>query len=185
MFVKLVSLLLGIGFLCGNFSCEANINTHKEPLNDKKFRVSEYSCNYKWPLNKKQIYKITCAGYYKNGKKHSCRYYSGGKFARDTIPYGIDIAVPQGTKIYAPENGVVRNISFHGGGLGFHFEILHPDGNRTLYGHLKYYGYVYEGKFVKRGQLIALTGNSGKSTGPHLHFEMSNYNPIEYYGIEL
>lgn len=120
-----------------------------------------------------QNFKITCINYYPNGQKHKCRYYSGGRGAKDSIPCGIDIAVPRGTRIYAPADGIVRDVGFDEKGFGFHFEILHDDGTVTLYGHLQYYGYVYEGKRVKKGKLIALSGNSGNSTGPHLHFEMS------------
>lgn len=139
--------------------------------------------SYRWPLAKNQKYKITCTDYYPSGKKHSCRYYSEGKWNRDSVPYGIDIAVPIGTKVYAPAGGVVRNIGFQDNGFGFNFEILHDDGNVTLYGHLQYYGYVYEGKRVKKSQLIALSGNSGNSTGPHLHFEMSRCEPSVYYKL--
>lgn len=127
-----------------------------------------------------QSYRIICTTVYPSGKKHSCRYYSGGKGTKDTVPYGIDIGVPVGTKIYAPAAGVVQEICFDERGFGFHFEILHDDGTVTLYAHLQYYGYVFEGMRVKQGQLIATTGNSGNSTGPHLHFEISNRNPAEF-----
>ena len=55
-------------------------------------------------------------------------------------------------------------------GYGNHVRIHHPDGSMTIYGHLTK-PYVYSKEVVKTGQRIGLTGNSGFSTGPHLHFE--------------
>ena len=101
---------------------------------------------------------------------HSCRhYYSGG------VASAIDIAAAVGTNIYAPASGVVQNKGV-GSGFGNWFEILHDDGTITLYAHLSDYSMVKNGQRVNKGDLIALSGNTGgNTTGPHLHFEM--YNP--------
>lgn len=83
---------------------------------------------------------------------------------------GIDIAVPIGAEVKASSSG---RIIFSGrkGGYGNTVIIEHRNGYRTLYGHLSKLR-VRKGQQVKQGQLIALSGNTGRSTGPHLHFEV-------------
>jgi len=83
---------------------------------------------------------------------------------------GIDIAGPRGTPIIAPGDGVV---TFNGykGGYGRTLMIDHGYGIVTLYGHCSNL-YVGEGQRVKRGMVIASVGNTGRSTGPHLHYEL-------------
>lgn len=83
---------------------------------------------------------------------------------------GIDISSRMGTAIVAPADGV---ITFRGrqGGFGKMLAINHGHGIVTRYGHLKDYK-VNVGQKVKRGQIIGLLGNSGRSTGPHLHYEV-------------
>lgn len=91
---------------------------------------------------------------------------------------GIDIANNVGTSIYAPADGVV---SFTGwkGGYGRLLKIRHGSGYETLYGHLSKI-LARKGERVKRGDLIALSGHSGRSTGPHLHYEIRfNKKPID------
>jgi len=95
---------------------------------------------------------------------------------------GIDIAAREGTPIIAPADGVV---TFTGrkGGLGKLLVIDHGHGMVTRYGHLKKW-LVKPGTRVKRGQKIALLGNTGRSTGPHLHYEVHlngiPVNPLRY-----
>lgn len=84
---------------------------------------------------------------------------------------GIDIAGPIGTPIVAAADGVVITSEWHSGGYGNLVEIEHPDGSITLYAHNSE-NRVYVGQVVKKGQLIALMGSTGYSTGPHLHFEV-------------
>ncbi|GGG84698.1 murein hydrolase activator EnvC family protein [Paenibacillus radicis (ex Gao et al. 2016)] len=85
---------------------------------------------------------------------------------------GMDFAVPQGTSIYAAEGGVVI-VSQVWSGYGNCIIIDHGNGLWTLYGHIKNNGLlVSKGDTVKRGQKIAESGNTGISTGPHLHFEV-------------
>lgn len=83
---------------------------------------------------------------------------------------GIDIAGHSGTPIIAPRNG---NVSFAGwkGGYGYTIILEHPDNFETLYGHMKAIK-VKVGDTVKLGDVIGLMGSTGKSTGPHLHFEV-------------
>ncbi len=99
---------------------------------------------------------------------------------------GIDIAAPEGTPIFAPADGVVikvvktykRNKSY-----GKYIVIDHGDGYQTLYGHLHKVK-VRMGQKVKRWDVIAEVGQTGRATGPHLHYEVISYgkkvNPLNY-----
>ncbi len=93
---------------------------------------------------------------------------------------GIDIEVPEGTDVYASCPGRVLVAGRHSG-YGLYVVLEHSNGYRTLYGHLSEIG-VYRGQFVEGGQRIARSGNTGNSTGPHLHFEILQYgrplNPL-------
>lgn len=82
---------------------------------------------------------------------------------------GIDIAIPEGTRICAAAAGRVVTAGWEGG-FGFLVVLEHEDGYSTYYGHLSQ-PLVVVGQFVEMGQTIALSGNTGLSTGPHLHFE--------------
>jgi len=83
---------------------------------------------------------------------------------------GIDLAAPYGTPVVAPAAGRVMRIS-HQTGYGLVLEIEHGNGIETKYAHLSKV-VVQEGQQVTRGQPIAAVGNSGLSTGPHLHYEV-------------
>ena len=95
---------------------------------------------------------------------------------------GVDWATPTGTAIYASCGGTVARAGW-GSGYGYVVYINHPDGRQTRYGHLSKV-LVSVGQTVSQGQKIALSGNTGISTGPHLHFEMlingSQVNPLKY-----
>ena len=85
---------------------------------------------------------------------------------------GIDYVAPQGTKVLAPSDGVVR---FRGwkGGYGNAVILAHGNGLETLYGHLSaFISGVEEGTSVQAGDVIGLVGSTGRSTGPHLHYEV-------------
>jgi murein DD-endopeptidase MepM/ murein hydrolase activator NlpD len=86
-----------------------------------------------------------------------------------TTHYGIDIAAPIGTPIYAPEGGVVLDAG-PANGFGQAVYLQHPDGVVTLYGHVDTFT-VRAGQVVSAGQQIATVGNRGQSTGPHVHVE--------------
>jgi murein DD-endopeptidase MepM/ murein hydrolase activator NlpD len=97
--------------------------------------------------------------------------------------YGQDFAVNTGTKIYSPANGKVKYANIQGG-YGKVVKIDHGNGFRTIYAHLSKIN-VKHGSSVKRGDLIAFSGNSGRSAGPHLHYEVHQYgapqNPLDYF----
>ena len=86
---------------------------------------------------------------------------------------GIDIGAPIGSILLAAADGTVQvaKQSGYNGGYGNMIIISHPNGTQTLYAHMSSV-YVFTGQTVSRGENIGLSGNSGKSTGPHLHFEV-------------
>jgi len=96
---------------------------------------------------------------------------------------GVDLAGPVGTPIYATADGMVDRAEWNNGGYGNLVEIDHGHGIQTRYGHLTRY-IVSAGQHVKRGQLIAYMGSTGRSTGSHLHYEVRMdgraVNPVPY-----
>lgn len=96
---------------------------------------------------------------------------------------GIDIAATTGTKIVASDNGVVIEAGFKNNGYGNIVKIDHQNGFITYYAHCSKV-YVNEGDVVAKGDRIAAVGNTGRSTGPHLHFEIREngtpHNPFNY-----
>ncbi|MEI6554994.1 MAG: peptidoglycan DD-metalloendopeptidase family protein [Paludibacter sp.] len=100
---------------------------------------------------------------------------------------GMDFTAPIGTNIFATGNGVVVSSGWEQG-YGTCVQINHGYGYFTLYGHMSAVK-VRAGQQVKRGDVIGLVGNSGKSTGPHLHYEVhykgTIMNPQNYYYLDL
>jgi len=91
---------------------------------------------------------------------------------------GMDFTAEVGTEVYATGDGRVSKVSQETWGYGNHVIIQHGHGYTTLYGHLSRFA-VRAGEKVKRGQLIGYVGNTGRSTGPHLHYEVrKNDNPL-------
>ena len=99
-------------------------------------------------------------------------------FISDRNHKGLDIAAPEGTEIYASEEGEVVSAGWNSGGYGNVVMIEHPDGYATVYAHMVMV-YALEGQYVTKGQLIGFVGSTGNSTGPHCHFE------VRYQGICL
>ena len=87
-----------------------------------------------------------------------------------TYHQAIDWGTPTGTPIYASSGGTVSRAGWIGS-YGYAIYITHPDGRETRYAHLSKI-LVKPGQKVKQGDKIALSGNTGVTTGPHLHFEM-------------
>jgi murein DD-endopeptidase MepM/ murein hydrolase activator NlpD len=102
--------------------------------------------------------------------------------------YGMDFTASIGTKIYATGDGVVKDVQSIGGGYGRWVLIDHGFGYETLYGHMNGFN-VKVGDHVKRGSVIGFVGNSGTSTGPHVHYEVHKngepVNPQYYYFKDL
>jgi len=107
-----------------------------------------------------------------------------------TVKYhaGLDFSAPQGTPIYATANGVVRISGNLGNGFGNHVIINHGYGYETLYGHMFKIN-VRNGTRVKRGEIIGWVGNTGKSTGPHCHYEVHKngraLDPVYFFYNDL
>lgn len=101
---------------------------------------------------------------------------------------GMDFTAPVGTEIFATGNGTVQKIEKDGRGYGNNVMINHGYGYQTLYAHMSKI-IVRPGQKVKRGDLIGYVGNSGTSTGPHLHYEVRKsgnpVNPVNFYYNDL
>lgn len=101
---------------------------------------------------------------------------------------GLDFAAPQGTPIYATADGRVTTAGNTGNGYGNHVEINHGFGYETLYGHM-FRVKVRVGQVIKRGEVIGWVGSTGKSTGPHLHYEVHKggrpLDPIYFFYNDL
>lgn len=101
---------------------------------------------------------------------------------------GVDFALKPGNPIYATGDGVVESVKFEFFGYGNSVVIDHGFGYKTRYAHLKSIG-VAEGMKVRRGECIGESGNSGRSSGPHLHYEVvykdRHVNPANYYDLTI
>jgi murein DD-endopeptidase MepM/ murein hydrolase activator NlpD len=101
---------------------------------------------------------------------------------------GMDFTAKQGTEVYATGDGVIEDIENNAWGYGRSIIINHGYGYKTRYAHLSAFK-VKKGDKVSRGQLVGLVGSTGRSTGPHLHYEVekngTKVNPIGYYHSDL
>ena len=101
---------------------------------------------------------------------------------------GLDFTASIGTPIYATADGVISAAGFSTDGFGNKIVINHGYGYQTWYGHM-YKTKAKNGQTVKRGEVIGYVGNSGKSTGPHCHYEVHRYgvavDPIYYFYNDL
>lgn len=108
-----------------------------------------------------------------------------GKTKRHT---GTDFALKPGNPVYATGDGVVESVRFDFFGYGNSVLIDHGFGYKTRYAHLKSIS-VVEGMKVKRGEFIGESGNSGRSSGPHLHYEViykgRHINPANYFDLSI
>ena len=115
-------------------------------------------------------------------------YRSDPFTGRSTRHTGVDFALKPGNPIYATGDGVIESVKFEFFGYGNQVVVDHGFGYKTRYAHLKSVG-VVEGMKVKRGECIGLSGNSGRSSGPHLHYEVlykGNFvNPANYYDLAI
>lgn len=101
---------------------------------------------------------------------------------------GIDIAAKPGTPIYSTAHGVVIEVRKSKYGYGNRIIIEHEFGFKTLYAHLNKF-YVRMGQEIKKNQKIGTVGNTGRSTGPHLHYEViennTKHNPATFFTIPI
>ncbi|MDB3862775.1 M23 family metallopeptidase [Flavobacteriaceae bacterium] len=98
--------------------------------------------------------------------------------------YGMDFSARKGTPVYATGNGVIKRADNRSSGFGKHIRIDHGFGYVSIYAHLSKYN-VRRGQKVKRGDIIGFVGNTGRSMGPHLHYEIlkdkKKINPLNFY----
>lgn len=101
---------------------------------------------------------------------------------------GMDFTAPTGTEIYATGDGTIEKAENAGNGYGIHVIINHGYGYQTLYGHMSRVK-VHPGQKIKRGELIGYVGNTGTSSGPHVHYEVikngEKINPVNYFYSDL
>ncbi|HEB9327492.1 TPA: M23 family metallopeptidase [Campylobacter coli] len=101
---------------------------------------------------------------------------------------GIDLRAAVGTPIYAPASAVVEFSGYSNNGYGYNVILLHNFGFKTVFAHMQRKDVVKAGQFVNKGQLIGYTGNTGLSTGPHLHYEVRFINktlePLYFLDLE-
>jgi murein DD-endopeptidase MepM/ murein hydrolase activator NlpD len=102
--------------------------------------------------------------------------------------YGQDFSAPYGTEVYATGNGKVIDAGWNSGGFGNHVVIDHGYGYQSTYGHLSSIK-VSVGMDIKRGDLLGLSGSTGTSSGPHLHYQIDLYgnhqNPLNFFNNDL
>lgn len=101
---------------------------------------------------------------------------------------GLDFTADVGTEVYATGDGVIESVETLAWGYGKNIVVNHGFGYKTRYAHLSAFK-VKVGQKVSRGQVIGLVGNTGKSTGPHLHYEVEKngvkVNPMSYFFNDL
>lgn len=102
--------------------------------------------------------------------------------------YGQDFRVPYGTRVYATGDGKVASAGSNSGGFGNVVIIDHGNGLRSYYAHLSEIS-VSEGMIVKRGDKVGLSGDTGSSTGPHLHYQINKFgqplNAINFFNNDV
>jgi len=102
--------------------------------------------------------------------------------------YGQDFEVPYGTNVYATGDGKVLESGWNSGGFGNYIVIDHGYGLQSTYGHLSDIK-VVKGVNIKRGDLIGLSGSTGMSSGPHLHYQIEQFgehkNPINFFNNDV
>ncbi|QDH80509.1 peptidoglycan DD-metalloendopeptidase family protein [Echinicola soli] len=109
-------------------------------------------------------------------------------FRRYRWHHGTDLDLNRGDPVYSVFDGIVRMRSYDRYGYGYYLVVRHKNGLETLYGHLSKYN-VEVGQEVKAGEVIAYGGSTGRSTGPHLHFEVRyqglSINPTELFDFSV
>ncbi|MEG1700286.1 MAG: M23 family metallopeptidase [Alistipes sp.] len=156
-------------------------------LNDSYLNLQAYidsagrNCNYIpsiQPVINKQLTLLTAS--------YGMRYHPFYKTLQSH--QGVDYTIPEGSRVFATADGTVRDVAMRNSTSGMTVVIDHGNGYETSYGHLQEAN-VRKGQTVRRGDIIALSGDTGLSLTPHLHYEV-RYNgmrvdPIHYFFMEL
>ncbi|MFY8004058.1 MAG: M23 family metallopeptidase, partial [Chitinophagaceae bacterium] len=129
------------------------------------------------PISNKQLDRIASGFGYRIDPVYKVR----------KLHQGLDFTAPQGTPIYATADGVIKEANFVQG-YGNHVVINHGYGYQTLYGHMVRIK-ARAGQRIKRGEVIGYVGSTGKSTGPHCHYEVHRngkpVDPVYYFYNDL
>ena len=165
-----------------------------EPKDAKKDWQYQYSYFFalgdpKAKHDKSVLYRLP----YRSGTKHTVSQSCGGRYSH-TEPaerYGIDFDMPVGTDVHAMRSGMVIDLKENSNRAGVseqfvdqanYVKILHDDGTVANYYHLKRNGVLKSrGSWVKAGERIAISGNTGYSSGPHLHVDVARAGPVSEY----
>ncbi|MEA2027960.1 MAG: M23 family metallopeptidase [Campylobacterota bacterium] len=150
-------------------------------ISDEGFKLDDTIDYSKLSIAEKEV----IMNFVPNGKPMQGRRYSSGFgwrthpiYGRKIFHRGLDISAPIGTKVKATANGIVETIRYNdGSGYGNLVIIKHNYGFKSAYAHLNSMS-VKVGDYVTKGQVIAKSGNSGRSTGPHLHYEVRYLDKI-------
>lgn len=122
--------------------------------------------------NVPSTYNVDLSNFTMPHKGHTTSNYGVRRLRRSTrMHHGIDLKVQIGDTIYAAFDGKVRVTEYERRGYGYYVVLRHPNGLETVYGHLSRF-LVQDNQVVRSGDPIALGGNTGRSTGSHLHFEL-------------
>ncbi|MGR8978473.1 MAG: peptidoglycan DD-metalloendopeptidase family protein [Gammaproteobacteria bacterium] len=156
----------------------------------KEDQSFSFKLNYRYVPGRPLENYTSTAVYYPpvaRGEKYRISQAFDGEFSHkdEQNKYAVDIAMPEGTPVYAARSGTVMEVEddFFKGGTNKAYSneansirILHEDGSMAIYAHLELEkAQVYPGLQIKAGQLIGYSGNTGFSSGPHLHFAVQ-YN---------
>jgi murein DD-endopeptidase MepM/ murein hydrolase activator NlpD len=173
------------------------VNSIDDALMNLKNRIAAQNNSYKQIsnlINNKEKLLMATPAIQPVSNKDLDRIASGFGYRIDpiykTVKYhaGLDFTAPQGTPIYATADGVVTTAGFSDGGYGNHVVINHGYGYETLYGHM-FRVKARVGQHVKRGDLIGYVGSTGKSTGPHCHYEVhkngQKLDPVYFFYNDL
>lgn len=168
-----------------------------QTLNNLTNRIAAQNASYKeinTLINNKEKLLAATPAIQPVSNKDLSRIASGFGYRIDPIyktvkmHAGLDFTAPQGTPIYATADGVVKVAGRSDGGYGNHVVINHGYGYETLYGHM-YRIKARTGQRVKRGDLIGYVGSTGKSTGPHCHYEVhkngQKLDPVYFFYNDL
>ena len=201
LFLPILCVLLMIGIIIFEqttmeiyaYGYVINRNTREKDLNEKKINTKIYKKKIKNKSNKTskknlkdstndKLKKSSVLFFIKPVKGGITSSYFGDVVDRNACHKGHDWAVPVGTKVYGAEAGIVE-LAYYSESYGYNVLIKHKDNMETRYAHMSSLC-VKKGDIVNKGELIGFSGNTGDSTGPHLHFEVIKegvkVNPLKY-----
>lgn len=159
MGIKRKQIYWGLGITAGLITVSILVHKHRKKIKELAHEAKEKAESWLQPV----VAKITSKFGYRTDPKT-------GK--QNAFHNGIDLAVPVGTQIKSPMPGVVFALNSGGDG-GNEIIIKHDNGYKTGYAHLSKQ-LVKKGDKIKQGDVIGLSGNTGKSTGPHLHLTLTD-----------